>query len=115
MVRSGSSMAKLTTTKAVKDSNEGLTTQNSIIDENQRFIKERKYSSFGPKYRKISQSLMMQEMYDRLSGYDYKYEVDSNVSKCSFNSFKHYKKQHSAMINYRAYSKSDQEEDLAIF
>lgn len=52
--------------------------------------KKRKYSSTGPEWRKVSQSLMMQEMYDRLSGYDYKYEVDSNVSKCSFGSFKNY-------------------------
>ena len=29
-------------------------------------------------------------MYDRLSGYDYKYEEESNVSKCSFGSYKDY-------------------------
>lgn len=32
----------------------------------------------------------MQEMYDRLSGYDYKYEVESNVTKCSFTSYEKY-------------------------
>ena len=110
MVRSGSSTAKPKTTKAVQDSNDGHATQYSIIDENSRVIKERKYRSFGPEYRKISQSLMMQEMYDRLSGYDYKYEVDSRVSKCSFNSFKLYKKSQSAAFNYHAQSKSDDEE-----
>ena len=31
---------------------------------------------------------MMQQMYDRISGYDYKYEVGSNVTKCSFSSYK---------------------------
>ena len=31
---------------------------------------------------------MHTEMYDRISGYDYKYEVDSHVSKCSFDSYK---------------------------
>ena len=57
---------------------------------------------------------MMQKMYDRLSGYDYKYEVDSNVSKCSFNSFKNYKRQHSMVTNYRAYTGSDDEEDSVV-
>ena len=56
----------------------------------------------------------MQKMYDRLSGYDYKYEVDSNVSKCSFNSFKNYKKQHSMVTNYRAYTGSVDEEDSVV-
>jgi len=30
----------------------------------------------------------MQEMYDRLSGYDYRHEIDSHVTKCSVGSFK---------------------------
>ena len=114
MVRSGSSTTKLKTTKAVQNSNDGHATQYSQIDENSRAIKERKYRSFGPEYRKISQSLMMQEMYDRLSGYDYKYEVDSNVSKCSFNSFKHYKRSQSAAFSYHAYTKSDEEEESVV-
>ena len=55
-----------------------------------RSIRRRNCTSTGPEYKKVSQSLMMQEMYDRLSGYDYKHEVSSNVSKCSFASFKEY-------------------------
>ena len=31
---------------------------------------------------------MMQQMYERISGYDYQCEVDSNVTKCSFGSYK---------------------------
>ena len=114
MVRSGSSTTIVKTTKAVQNSKGGLATQYSIIEENPRVIKKRKYSSFGPEYRKISQSLMMQEMYDRLSGYDYTYEVDSNVSKCSFNSFKHYKRSQSKSFNYQANAKSDEKEDSVV-
>ena len=114
MVRSGSSTAKPKTTKVVQNSNDGHATQYSQIDENAKVFKERKYRSFGPEYRKISQSLMMQEMYDRLSGYDYKYEVDSRVSKCSFNSFKHYKRSQSAVFNFHTYTKSDEEEESVV-
>ena len=48
----------------------------------------RKCMSAGPEWRKVSQSDMMQEMYDRISAYDYKCEIDSHVSKCSFGSFR---------------------------
>ena len=30
----------------------------------------------------------MQQMFERISGYDYRLEVDSNVTKCSFGSYK---------------------------
>ena len=30
----------------------------------------------------------MQEMYERISGYDYRAEVHSHVTKCSFGSYK---------------------------
>lgn len=30
----------------------------------------------------------MQDMYERISGYDYRFEIESNVTKCSFGSYK---------------------------
>ena len=48
---------------------------------------KRKCMSAGPEWRKVSQSDMMQEMYERISAYDYQCEIDSHVSKCSFGSF----------------------------
>lgn len=56
-------------------------------------IKTRRCVSTGPVWHGISQSLIMNEMRERLSGYDYKCDIESRVSECSFDSFKHYRQQ----------------------
>ena len=49
--------------------------------------------STGPVWEGTAQSLIMTEMRERLSGYDYNLDSHSRVSECSFDSFKHYRYQ----------------------
>ena len=51
-------------------------------------LRKRRCISSGPKFKHTSQSLMMEQMYERISAYDYRLEIDSNVTKCSFGSYK---------------------------
>lgn len=88
--KSRASTARIPTTLGVLDSGERTVSAFSMNKRPIPSLRQRKHTSSGPEYRKISQSLIMQEMYDRLSGYDYKYDVESNVSKCSFGSYKEY-------------------------
>ena len=57
-------------------------------DESAPIWAKRRCASDGPQHRLISQSQMMQEMYERTSGYDYRFEIESNVTRCSFGSYK---------------------------
>ena len=52
---------------------------------------------------------MMQEMFERISGYDYRAEVHSHVTKCSFGSYKEICEGNSSLVLFRKSGDSDDE------
>lgn len=52
---------------------------------------------------------MMQEMYERISGYDYRAEVQSHVTKCSFGSYKEICEANQDLVLFNKTDESDDE------